>query len=59
MLRAKSNSVFEPTMYCRNSLSLGAGEAIACGAVATTMVAGEDKFRSLQGDEDMRRCVGT
>lgn len=29
------------------------------GAVATTMVAGEDKFRSLQGDEDMRRGVGT
>lgn len=29
------------------------------GAVSTTMVAGEDKFRSLQGDDDLRRGVGT
>lgn len=29
------------------------------GAHATTMVAGEDKFRSLESDENMRRGIGT
>lgn len=29
------------------------------GAHATTAVAGEDKFRSLESDENMRRGVGT